>query len=206
VNELKDLDNPELKKIFRKHIFRGLFFLLLLIALIFILALSFEPQLKSSADWLTQKFGILGIGFVVFVTDLIVSPIPPDAFLFIIGKSQLHSQWILWVPILGFISSIAGVCGWLIGKKLEHLKTVKRLLIYLGNEHHEAIKKFGFWILVLGALTPLPFSITCWLSGIFKLPFKSVFTACLLRIPRFIIYYWAIFYSGEVGSLLRNFL
>ncbi|MCJ8277901.1 MAG: VTT domain-containing protein, partial [Bdellovibrionales bacterium] len=104
------------------------------------------------------------------------------------------------------ISTGAGVVGWLIGKKLQHLSFVKKFLAYFGDEHRGAIKRFGFWMVVLGALTPLPFSLTCWLAGIFKLPFQTFIVACAFRIPRFVIYYWAIFYSGEIGSLIRSLL
>lgn len=206
MTELKNLENPELKGLFRKHFLRGLAFLILLVILIFGLALTFEPQLKSAAQWLIDQFGFLGIGIMVFVSDLIISPIPPDAALFFMGKSTMHEQWMIWVPILGLISSLAGICGWWIGKKLQHFRVVKRTLAYFAAEHRHSIKRFGFWMVVLGALTPLPFSITCWLAGIFKLSFSSFVVACLFRVPRFVVYYWAIFYSGEVGSMLRDLM
>lgn len=183
---------------------RGALFLLGLITLIFLLALSFEPYIRSSADWLIENFGMLGISITVFVADLIISPIPPDAALFFIGKSQLHSQWMFWVPLLGMVSTSAGICGWFIGRRLQHLSFVKKFVSHFGDEHRAAIKRFGFWMVILGALTPLPFSLTCWLAGIFKLNFKTFLTASFFRIPRFVLYYWAIFYSGEIGSMLRN--
>ena len=148
--------------------------------------------------------GILGIGITVFIADLIISPIPPDAALFFIGKSPMHEQWMIWVPLLGCISTMAGICGWFIGRRLQHLAFVQRFLAYFGEEHRGSIKRFGFWMVLLGAMTPLPFSLTCWLAGMFKLNFKTFLTACLFRVPRFVLYYWAIFYSGEVGSMLRN--
>lgn len=205
MTEWKELDNPELKSLFRKHFVRGVLFLIILALFIFVLALSFEPQIRSTASWLIDHFGLVGIGLVVFVADLVISPIPPDFALFIIGKSEMHNQWMILVPILGLISTCAGIFGWLIGLRLKHLKFVKRFLAYFGTEHRHAIKRFGFWMVVLGALTPLPFSLTCWLAGIFKLSFKTFFIAALFRVPRFVIYYWAIFYSGEIGMLLRNF-
>ncbi len=202
-----DLNNPELKKLFRKHLVRGLILLLILIAFIFILALSFEPQIKATSDWLINQFGFLGISVIVFFADLIVSPIPPDVALFFIGKSELHKQWFIYVPFLGLISTLAGVAGWFIGTRLHNLSVVQRYMVYFGaDQHRDQIKRFGFWMLILGALTPLPFSITCWLAGIIKIPLKTTVVACLFRIPRFIIYYWAIFYSGQIGSLLRTIL
>ncbi|MEM7646497.1 MAG: VTT domain-containing protein [Pseudomonadota bacterium] len=204
MNEWNDLDNPELKGLFRKHFLRGLVFLLVLVSLILLLALSFKPQIEAFAHWLIDGFGIAGIGAMVFIADLMISPVPPDFALLMLGRSELHSQWMILVPVLGLISTGAGICGWLVGQKLKHLRWVKRALAYFGNEHRRAIKKFGFWMVVLGALTPLPFSLTCWLAGIFKLSFKNFLIAALCRVPRFIIYYWAIFYSGELGIMIRD--
>lgn len=206
MTEWNDLDNPELKKLFRKHIIRGTIFLFILIGFIFLLALSLEPQLREVAEWLRTNFGIWGLGAIVFFADLIISPIPPDVVLFIISKSSLHQSWFILVPFFGVISTVAGVCGWLIGQRLQHISFVKRFIQYFGDEHRASIQRFGFWMVVLGAVTPLPFSVTCWLAGIFKLPFKTFIVACLCRIPRFLLYYWAIFYSGEIGSLLRSLL
>ena len=117
-------------------------FLVVLVILIFILALSFEPQISAVAKWLTDHFGVLGLGISVFVADLIISPIPPDAALFFIGQSPLHAQWILWVPLLGLVSTGAGICGWLIGQKLQHLKIFKRIIVTFSREHKGSIKRF----------------------------------------------------------------
>ena len=206
MTEWNDLDNPELKKLFRKHIIRGTVFLFILVGFIFLLALSLEPQIREFSEWLRTNFGIWGLGGIVFIADLIISPVPPDAVLFIISKSSLHESWLILVPLFGVVSSAAGVCGWLIGKRLQHISFIKRFIDQFTVEHGDAIKRFGFWMVVLGALTPLPFSLTCWLAGIFKLPFKTFIVACLCRVPRFVLYYWAIFYSGEIGSLLRTLL
>ncbi len=204
--EWNNLDNQELKGLFRKHLLRGALFMIALIIFIFVIALSFEPQIKVAADWLTFKFGFWGLALIVFLSDMIISPIPPDAALFFIGKSYLHEQWYFYVPFLGLVSSLAGVMGWLIGGRLQHLKVVKVWISSFVKEHHDSVRRFGFWMVVLGALTPLPFSITCWVAGIFQLEFKRFFIASLFRIPRFVLFYWAIFYSGEIGTFLRSIL
>ncbi len=206
MNELKHLDNPELKKIFQKQLLRGLLFLLLLVGLIFIVALIFKPQIDQLANWMIDHFGFMGLSASVFIADLIISPIPPDAALYLIGQSTMHEQWVLWVPLLGLVSAGAGLCGWMIGKRLQHVRFFRRITVTYRREHKGQIKRFGFWMVVIGALTPLPFSLTCWLAGIFKLPLQTFVLAALVRVPRFVLYYWAIFYSSEIGSLLRNLM
>src|SRR5690606_13065812 len=96
-----DLENPDLQKLFRRHLLRGLFFLALLVILIFVVALSFEPQIESASNWLAENFGLLGMAVAVFITDIILSPIPPDLALFFISRGEMHQSWLLYVPVLG---------------------------------------------------------------------------------------------------------
>lgn len=206
MTDWNNFDQPELKKLFSKHLIRTAISLMILIAIIFLLALSLEPQIRIASQWLTTNFGVWGMAVFVFFTDLIVSPIPPDAVLFAISKSPMHQDWLILVPFLGLVSAAAGVCGWLLCKKLQHIKIVERYLLYFTSEHEKSLKRYGFWMVVIGALTPVPFSITCWIAGVINLPLRPLLMACLLRVPRFIIYYWGIHASGSIGAMLRSLL
>ena len=117
--EWQELEDPELQNLFKKHLIRGAIFLAVLVAIIFIVALIFEQEINEFAQWLTVHFGVYGLMITVFIADLFVSPIPPDAALFFIGRGPMHDHWLILVPILGAISSLAGVFGWLIGHRLK---------------------------------------------------------------------------------------
>ena len=49
--------------------------------------------------------------------------------------------------------------------------------------------RWGVWTVAIGALSPLPYSITCWFAGIYNMPYRRFFLATLFRIPRIIAYY-----------------
>ncbi|MCX7999216.1 MAG: VTT domain-containing protein, partial [Leptospiraceae bacterium] len=53
-------------------------------------------------------------------------------------------------------------------------------------------EKYGSWGVVLAACTPLPYSWMAILVGSFKMPFYRFFVASLARIPRFLVYFYAI--------------
>lgn len=206
MTEWNDLDQPELQNLFRKHLVRAAISVCILAGVIFFAVLSLEPQIRQGSEWLTQNFGVWGMAVFVYISDLIISPIPPDAALFAISKSEMHKDWLVIVPLLGLVSCFAGMSGWLLCKKLQHIKIIERYLLYFTSEHEKSLKRYGFWMVVIGALTPIPFSLTCWIAGVINLPFRPVFIACLLRVPRFVVYYWAISASGSVGAMLRNLL
>ena len=204
MTEWDQLDNPDLKKLFRKHLLKAGVFLLIFILIILLLAFIFEDSINTFAATLNHRFGFLGLMAVVFFADVIVSPIPPDIALFFVGRSSMHNQWHLLVPLLGLTSTVAGIVGWWLGKKLKHLKIFQKMVNYFGRDYIKDAKRFGFWVVVIGALTPVPFSLTCWFAGIFKMPFFTFLKAASVRIPRFVVYYWALFYSSEIGAFFRS--
>ena len=53
--------------------------------------------------------------------------------------------------------------------------------------------KWGGFLILVGALLPLPFAISCLTAGMIKYPFKNVVLVGLFRFVRFAIYAWAIF-------------
>ncbi len=61
------------------------------------------------------------------------------------------------------------------------------------SKHLKNTKKWGGFLIVVGALLPVPFSITCLAAGMIKYPLKGVLTFGLLRFVRFTIYALAIF-------------
>jgi membrane protein YqaA with SNARE-associated domain len=158
----------------------------------------FEEELTVGTNWVVNRIGFLGLCFILLATDTLVTPFPPDILLLVIAKSSLAEHWPIYVLILGAISSFAGILGWSIGRWLRHLEFVKRTLNELKEDQREFIRRYGFWAVVIGSITPLPFSVTCWTAGIMELRWITVLTAAVLsRIPRFFLYYCLIVSTGN---------
>jgi len=158
----------------------------------------FEEELTVGTSWVVDRIGFLGLCFILLVTDTLVTPFPPDILLLVIAKSSLAEHWPIYVLVLGMISSFAGILGWGIGRRLGHLEFVKHTLKEFKEDHQEFIRRYGFWAVVIGSITPLPFSVTCWTAGIMELRWITVLTAAVLfRIPRFFLYYWLIVTTGN---------
>jgi membrane protein YqaA with SNARE-associated domain len=103
--------------------------------------------------------------------------------------------------ILGLVSVVAGLLGWGIGRWLGHLPLFQRMFGGFKGDHREFIRKYGFWAVVLGAITPLPYSVTCWTAGVLGIRGGVVLIASLLfRLPRFVLYYWLLVYAGNLFS------
>jgi len=54
------------------------------------------------------------------------------------------------------------------------------------------IERYGAWALVIGSLTPVPYSFLCYLSGLNHVRYRLFAVVCLLRIPKIVVYYYLI--------------
>ena len=98
---------------------------------------------------------------------------------------------------MSLASILAGQLGYLAGKSLSLWKFLHKFTHRFKTRGEELFLNFGFWAVVLGSLTPLPFSATCWMAGHYKLEYGKFFLATLFRIPRMVIYYLAVYASIE---------
>ena len=73
------------------------------------------------------------------------------------------------------------------------IKSVKIYLEVKMAENLKNTKKWGGFLIIAGALLPLPFSIACLAAGMIKYSFRNVVFFGLFRFARFAIYAWAIF-------------
>ena len=61
----------------------------------------------------------------------------------------------------------------------------------------------AFLGVAVGALTPVPYSLTCWVAGTLELTLREIFWVNLLRLPRFLVLYQAFAHSEH---LIRLFM
>ncbi|MBK5201265.1 MAG: VTT domain-containing protein [Spirochaetaceae bacterium] len=160
--------------------------------IVFIIFLGYEHFLGSNgtndqlAKHLYQKMGIPGVFIFVYIVDTFIVPMTVDViYPFVTDWSPLKIML-----VLGTASYFGGVSGYWIGRLLSHVKTIKNFIEKLVGTHKEFIEVHGAWAVVLGALSPLPYSTICWAAGIAKVDNRKMLLACLARYLRMIVYYY----------------
>lgn len=166
-----------------------------------LLSLEFEDQVLLVAQTVADLFGFVGLCFLVFVGDSIPSPIPPDLILVVIMKSHLQHQWPLWVGLIALTSISGGHFGYWLGRSVGKAKWLPEKIKSWPSSHEEVVRRFGPWAVVLGAVTPLPFSFTCISAGFLKLSYRSFSVATLTRIPRIVLFYLLLSSSSHFKNL-----
>jgi membrane protein YqaA with SNARE-associated domain len=146
----------------------------------------YEEQINKVGDNLPLLLSIFTVSEIVF------GILPPEIFMLIWQTKGVVSEYVTNLTILTFISYGAGVIGYFIGyyfTKADFFKPVyeKYLKPYEGS-----LKKYGGFLVIVGAVTPVPYSATCMLAGTVKFPFKAFLLLCITRIIRFAFYGWMV--------------
>lgn len=186
----------------QKNLLRALYGLIALMLLMALLGFLYEEELIIATSWVVDRIGFPGLMTILMITDTLVTPFPPDILLVVIAKSPLAENWPLYVGVLGMVSVVAGLAGYSIGRWLGHFQWAQRLFGDFKDDHRDFIRKYGFWAVVLGSVTPLPYSVTCWTAGVLGIRWTTVLAAsALFRIPRFYVYYWLLSTAGSLFSV-----
>jgi membrane protein YqaA with SNARE-associated domain len=160
--------------------------------LIGVLAWFFREPLLEVGHWFVDNFGGPGVAVGYFLPDAFTVPLPNDAFTaFGLWGGMPFWEVVAW----GSLGSISGGCtGWAIGRYL--IARNHRLQAFMqkrgGDEMVAELRRTGRWFLAVAAVTPIPYSITCWACGVTQMPFWEFVVISLLRIPRVAVFLWLI--------------
>lgn len=146
--------------------------------------------IDDGLEFLTQTFSRTGVLIVFFISETLLGLIPPEIF---IGWSKKTATPIFNLSILAILSYTGGILSYFIGKTIQKITTVKNYLEVKMAKHLKNTGKWGGFLILIGALLPVPFSITCVAAGMIKYPLKGVVLFGLFRFVRFALYAWAIF-------------
>ncbi|GAA4270269.1 YqaA family protein [Hyunsoonleella aestuarii] len=139
---------------------------------------------------LTEILPVFGVLSFFFVSETLLGLIPPEIFIAWAGK--LLNPW-FFLSVLGVLSFGGGLLSYWMGRSITKIPSFHNYLEVKMAKQLKNSKKWGGFLIVVGALLPLPFSISCIAAGIIKFPFKSVMLFGSLRLLRFAIYGLVIF-------------
>ena len=147
-------------------------------------------NLNDGLQAMTETFSTLGVLAVFFISETFLGLLPPEIF---IAWSKKTEDPLVILAILATLSYLGGLITFFIGKASLRIASFKNYLEVKMKRHLKNTSKWGGFLIVVGALLPVPFSITCLTAGMIKYPFKGVVLFGLFRFLRFAVYAWAIF-------------
>ena len=175
-----------------RNLIKGLLWFAVIITAFILLEGYIQENFKSHIDDIRANPGILyGI---YTLSEIIFGILPPELFMMIWILDDIDlSGFIINLSILTVISYGAGILGYYIGKTFSKTPFYQNRIRekYL-KQYEKSLKKFGGYLVFVGAVTPVPFSATCMLAGSVNMNFKNFLLICITRILRFSVYGWMV--------------
>jgi membrane protein YqaA with SNARE-associated domain len=173
-----------------RNLLKGLLWFAVIITAYILLEGYIEETLSQHMKTLAGKELLL---FSIFTASEIVFGIIPPEFFMILWQHQGDlSQYTINLSILAVISYGAGVLGYYIGITFTKTAFFKRIRERYLVQYEYSLRKYGMYLVLVGAITPVPFSAMCMLAGSVRLPFKTFLLVCISRVIRFAVYGWMV--------------
>ena len=139
---------------------------------------------------ITTTFNPFIVLVVFFASESLLGLIPPEIFIAWAGKTEMP---IFFLTMLAVLSYVGGIISFFIGKAISNMPSVYNYLEVKMEKHVKMIRKWGGFLIVVGALLPIPFAITSITAGLIHYKFKNYLLFALLRFVRFYLYALVIF-------------
>lgn len=185
---------PERYQFFLSNLFKGLLWLGAIVGA-FILFQRFTPD-GHFDEYLQPLYDKPMLMYLIYtLSEIFFGIIPPELFMIWALKMGSLMVYIEIVLFLALISYGAGLVGYFFGRFLNTTILFRYARRRYFDKYQNYLHKYGFFLLIVAALTPLPFSAICMLVGSAKYPFKNFLFYTLFRFVRFGAYSFVIWQS-----------
>ena len=146
----------------------------------------YQEEINSIGDRMPLLLAIFTVSEIVF------GIIPPELFMLIWQSKGILSEYVINLSYLTLISYAAGVLGYYIGRYFSRTRLYQRISDRYLKQYDRQLKTYGIYLVLVGAVTPVPFSATCMLAGSVNIPIRNFLIICISRILRFAVYGWMV--------------
>lgn len=154
---------------------------------VFLGARHFRPELEGISRFLVVRFGAFGLFAGPFIADAFSFPAPPQ--LYLLAAITTHQPVVSTLALVSAGSVLGGNVGRWFGAVLGDRPFLTRVLGRTRHRVDAVFARYGYWAVAVGALMPLPYSMLCYLSGVYKMPRGLFALMSLLRVPRLMFFY-----------------
>jgi membrane protein YqaA with SNARE-associated domain len=157
-----------------------------LLAIMHFFFLDIFKALELAVEYL-PSYGVLAF---FYVSETVLGIIPPELF---IGWAWKTDAPLVYLSIIAVLSYLGGITAYFIGQYTLRIPSFHDYLEVKMAKQLTLARKWGGVLIAVGALLPLPFSMSCLVAGMLRYPINSVMIIGLLRFLRFAVYGAAVF-------------
>ncbi len=178
------------------NLVKGLIWLIIILAAVFFIRKTIDIEY---IEWLVPVYGNPFIVFLSFiVSEVVFGILPPEIFMLWAMETSGLSGYILIIASFSVISYLAGIFGYWIGSMLNRTNLYNFLYKRVLHKYENTLHKFGLYLIIVAALTPIPFSAICMLVGAVKYSFKKFLLYAGFRFIRYAVYSYIIWQTNVV--------
>ena len=174
----------------KNAVIKALPFIILIVAAIYVV--NHYVDINKSLVHITEILPVYGVLLFFFGSESFLGLVPPEIFIAWAGK--MNYPWV-FLGVLALLSYLGGLVSYFIGHAITKLPAIHNYLEVKMEKQLKNSRKWGGFLIVVGALLPLPFSISCMAAGIIEFPLKNVAIYGSLRLLRFLFYGIVIFHA-----------
>ena len=189
-------NKKEFLSYFLRNLLKGFIYLLVLIGLIVLIKSTFKTPYDKIEHLVSDNYLLMLIIFLI--SEFFVGIIPPELFMI----WTLDNPWYYYLLVLTFMTFFSLLAGWLnyclgcfISKRAFFMNLArKRFKLEKYQKHFD---RYGSGLIIVAALTPMPFALISLLTGTLSYPQKKYLIFASFRIIRFVVYGILVWNLGE---------
>lgn len=171
---------------FLRNLIKGVIWLAVIVGGYFYLKTNYDISMQSLLGSLYDQPAL--IFTIFFASEAVFGIIPPELFMIWALRNEQLLQYITSVAALSLLSYLAGMIGYYLGSHFSTTRLYRTLRKSYLRRFEKHFNRFGGFLIIVAALTPLPFSGICMLTGAVKYPYRRFLYFSLIRFIRFGVY------------------
>jgi len=175
---------------FFRNLLTGLVWLAIIVAMFIFTKHNINKDLLLKFEPIFEKTGLILLIFIA--SEIMVGIIPPELFLIWALREANLASYISYTILLSMLSYGAGITGYLFGRFLNTTRLYRYVRHRFLRKTEVLLNNYGLYLIVVAALTPVPFSGTAMLVGAVKYPGRKYAYWSLTRFAKFALVGWVI--------------
>jgi membrane protein DedA with SNARE-associated domain len=153
---------------------------------------------KNPDAWVERFYAKPIVVYSIYLgSEFFFGLFPPELFMIWAFNKGGTLHYILNVSFFAAVSYAMGYITFLIGQFLHKRATFRYVRRRFLIQQAPQLKKYGLFLIIVAAMTPIPWSAVCLLIGSAGFPTGKFLKYALFRILRFVVYGFIVFQSHQ---------
>ena len=157
------------------------------LAFVMVVGALFREELHALGVLFVSRFGYAGMAAGTFLSDAFMFPVPPQFYMLTsvaAGAPQLAS-----ITVICATSVLAANVAYHVAGRMARVPYFAARIAASRGLVDPLFARWGYYAVAVGAVLPVPFSLLCYVAGLYRIPYRLYVVLVLLRVPRLLAFY-----------------